>query len=89
MDACDPDAKSTNIRKLIKLHTGRTISISSEKTCELMRDIRKGNLPLPPLVLTRDKRYLLDSKSPLTRKDYETLFKSNVTSKVVKRLKLV
>ena len=86
MDACDPDAKSTNIRKLIKLHTGRTISISSEKTCELMRDIRKGNLPLPPLVLTRDKRYLLDSKSPLTRKDYETLFKSNVTSKVVKRL---
>jgi len=86
MDACDPDAKSTNIRKLIKLHTGRTISISSEKTCELMRDIRKGNLPLPPLVLTRDKKYLLDSKSPLTRKDYETLFKSNVTSKVVKRL---
>ena len=86
MDACDPDAKSTNIRKLIKLHTGRTISISSEKTCELMRDIRKGSLPLPPLVLTRDKKYLLDSKSPLTRKDYETLFKSNVTSKVVKRL---
>ena len=86
MDACDPDAKSSNIRKLIKLHTGRTISISSEKTCELMRDIRKGSLPLPPLVLTRDKKYLLDSKSPLTRKDYETLFKSNVTSKVVKRL---
>ena len=86
MDACDPDAKSSNIRKLIKLHTGRTISISSEKACELMRDIRKGSLPLPPLVLTRDKKYLLDSKSPLTRKDYETLFKSNVTSKVVKRL---
>ena len=55
MDVCDPDAKSTNIRKLIKLHTGRTLSISSEKTCELMRDIRKGNLPLPPLVLTREK----------------------------------
>ena len=86
MDACDPDAKSSNIRKLIKLHTGRTISITSEKTCELMRDIRKGSLPLPPLVLTRDKKYLLDSKSPLTRKDYETLFKSNVTSKTVKRL---
>ncbi|MDB4345945.1 hypothetical protein OAA41_00080 [bacterium] len=51
-----------------------------------MKDVDRGNLPLPPLVLTRDKRYLLDPKSPLTRKDFENLFKSNVTSKVVKRL---
>ena len=86
MDACDPDAKTKNIRKLIKLHTGKTIKISRDRICDIMKDVDRGNLPLPPLVLTRDKRYLLDPKSPLTRKDFENLFKSNVTSKVVKRL---
>ena len=86
MDVCDPDAKTKNIRKLIKLHTGKTIKISRDKVCDIMKDVDRGNLPLPPLVLTRDKRYLLDPKSPLTRKDFEALFKSNVTSKVVKRL---
>jgi len=30
MDACDPDAKTKNIRKLIKLHTGKTIKISRD-----------------------------------------------------------
>ena len=86
MDVCDPDAKTKNIRKLIKLHTGKTIKISRDRICDIMKDVDRGNLPLPPLVLTRDKRYLLDPKSPLTRKDFENLFKSNVTSKVVKRL---
>ena len=86
MDVCDPDAKTKNIRKLIKLHTGKTIKISRDKVCDIMKDVDRGKLPLPPLVLTRDKRYLLDPKSPLTWKDFETLFKSSVTSKVVKRL---
>jgi hypothetical protein len=86
MDVCDPGAKTKNIRKLIKLHTGKTIKISRDRICDIMKDVDRGNLPLPPLVLTRDKRYLLDPKSPLTRKDFENLFKSNVTSKVVKRL---
>ena len=86
MDVCDPDAKTKNIRKLIKLHTGKTIKISRDRICDIMKDVDRGNLPLPPLVLTRDKRYLLDPKSPLTRKDFENLFKSNVTLKVVKRL---
>lgn len=86
MDVCDPDAKTKNIRKLIKLHTGRTVEISRDRMCDITREAKKGNLPMPPLVLTRDKRFLLDPKSPLTQKDYETLYRSNVTSAVVKRL---
>ena len=86
MDVCDPDAKTKNIRKLIKLHTGRTVDVPRERMCDITREAKKGNLPMPPLVLTRDKRFLLDPKSPLTQKDYETLYKSNVTSVVVKRL---
>ena len=74
MDACDPDVKTKNIRKLIRIHTGRDLNISKERMCEISTDIAKGNLPLPPLVLTRDKRYLLDSKSPLSRQDYESLY---------------
>ena len=86
MDVCDPDVKTKNIRKLIKLHTGRKMQIPKDRMCEIMRDISRGNLPLPPLVLTRDKRYLLDPKSPLTKRDYESLYKSRVTSRVVKRI---
>jgi hypothetical protein len=86
MDVCDPDAKTKNIRKLIKLHTGRTVDVPRERMCEITREAKKGNLPMPPLVLTKDKRFLLDPKSPLTQKDYETLYKSSVTSAVVKRL---
>jgi hypothetical protein len=86
MDVCDPDAKTENIRKLIKLHTGRTVDVSRDRICDIMRDAKQGNLPLPPLVLTRDKKYLLDSKSPLTQNDYETLYKSTLSSRDVKRI---
>ena len=86
MDVCDPDAKTENIRKLIKLHTGRTVDVSRDRICDIMRDAKQGNLPLPPLVLTKDKKYLLDSKSPLTQNDYETLYKSTLSSRDVKRI---
>ena len=86
MDACDPDVKTKNIRKLIKIHTGRNLNIPRERMCEISTDIANGNLPLPPLVMTKDKRYLLDPKSPLTKRDYESLYKSNVTSRTVKRI---
>ena len=86
MDVCDPDAKMKNIRKLIKLHTGRSVKLSRDKTCDIIRDTKSGSLPLPPLVLTRDKKYLLDDKSPLKQKDYELLFRSDTKSSVMKRL---
>ena len=83
MDACDPD---TDIGDFIKFHTGRRPKISRKKMCEISRNIKMDRLPLPPLVLSRDKKYMIDSKSPLTQKDYERLFSSSVKSDEMKRI---
>ena len=86
MDACDPGTDTGNIKNFIKVHTGQSPKISREKMCEISKSIKDGRLPLPPLVLTRDKKFLLDSKSPLTQKDYETMFSSSVKSAQMKRI---
>ena len=86
MDACDPGSESVNIRRLVKLHTGKSVSISRDTACEILKLAKRGNSPLPPLSITRDKKYLLDAKSPLSQKDYEALFSSDVKLKDVKRI---
>ena len=75
-----------NIRRLVKLHTGKSVSISRDTACEILKLAKRGNSPLPPLSITRDKKYLLDAKSPLSQKDYEALFSSDVKLKDVKRI---
>jgi len=86
MDACDPDIDTENIRNFIKLHTGQSVKIPRAKLCQLSIDAKDDKLPLPPLVLSRDKKYMLDSKSPLTQRDYELLFSSSVKSTEIKRI---
>ena len=86
MDACDPGTESGNIRRLIKLHTGETVKLSRAKVCEIMKAAKENRSPLPPLGLTRDKKYLLDAKSPLTQRDYEILFKSTSKATDIKRI---
>ena len=86
MDACDPGTESGNIRRLIKLHTGETVKLSRAKVCEIMKAAKENRSPLPPLGLTRDKKYLLDTKSPLTQRDYEILFKSTSKATDIKRI---
>ena len=86
MDACDPGTESGNIRRLIKLHTGETVKLSRAKVCEIMKAAKENRSPLPPLGLTRDKKYLLDAKSPLTQRDYEILFKSTSKLTDIKRI---
>ena len=86
MDACDPGTESGNIRRLIKLHTGETVKLSRTKVCEIMKAAKENRSPLPPLGLTRDKKYLLDAKSPLTQRDYEILFKSTSKATDIKRI---
>ena len=80
MDACDPGLDIRNLRSLVKQNTGTDLKLSKAQICEVYSYIQGGKLPLPPLILSKDGSYLIDSKSPLTRKDYDTLFKS--TSKV-------
>ena len=86
MDACDPGTESGNIRRLIKLHTGETVKLSRAKVCEIMKAAKENRSPLPPLGLTKDKKYLLDAKSPLTQRDYEILFKSTSKATDIKRI---
>ena len=86
MDACDPDTDTGNIQNFIKLHTGRSPKISREKLCEISKNIKANKLPLPPLVLSKDKKFMIDSKSPLTQKDYERMFSSSVKSAEMKRI---
>ena len=86
MDACDPGSESANIRRLVKLHTGKSVSVSRDMACEILKLAKRGSSPLPPLSITRDKKYLLDAKSPLSQKDYEALFSSTVKLKDVKRI---
>jgi len=77
IDTCDPDADVSTLRKLIKMNTGQTIKLTKEEICDVYEDIKRGKLPLPPLVMNSSKTYLLDKKSPLTPKEYEVLFKSS------------
>ena len=80
MDACDPGLDISNLRTLIKQNTGTELKLSKEQICDIYASIQGGNLPLPPLILSKDGSYLTDRKSPLTRKDFSILF--NSTSKV-------
>ena len=80
MDVCDPGQDMKNIRKLVLVHTGKKLRMKREKVCEIFRLADTNKLPLPPLGITRDKKYLIDSKSPLTQGDYDVLFSSSSVS---------
>ena len=86
MDVCDPGQDMKNIRKLILVHTGKKIKLNRDQVCEIFRSANLGKLPLPPLGITKDKRYLMDAKSQLTQSDYEVLFSSSSVSAEIKRL---
>ena len=74
IEACDPDAKINDLRVLIKMNTGQDVKLTKKQICQVYDEIKDGKLPLPPLVLTSDKTYLIDKKSPLKPNDYEILF---------------
>ena len=80
MDACDPGLDISNLRTLIKQNAGIDLKLSKNQICDVYSLVQGGKLPLPPLILSKDGSYLVDAKSPLTRKDFDTLFSS--TSKV-------
>jgi len=86
MDACDPGLDISNLRTLIKQNTGTELKLSKEQICDIYTSVQDGNLPLPPLILSKDGSYLTDRKSPLTRKEFSILF--NSTSKVAELRKI-
>ena len=86
IEVCDPDADLDILRKLIKMNTGHSIKLTKEQTCQVYDDIKAGKLPLPPLIMSSNKTYLVDKKSPLTVGDYEILFDSSSKRVDIKRV---
>ena len=52
----------------------------------MFTNIQEKKLPLPPLILSPDRTYLIDRKSPLTSNDYERLFNASSSRATLKRL---
>ncbi len=75
---CNPSINTENLKKFLKVNTGVDIKLSREELCDAYAHIESGKLPLPPLVMTRDRTYLLDKRSPLTQRDYDIFFSSSV-----------
>jgi hypothetical protein len=86
MDACDPGLDISNLRSLIKQNTGVDLKLSKNQICDVYSLVQGGKLPLPPLILSKDGSYLVDAKSPLTRKDFDTLFSSTSRVSEIRRV---
>ena len=86
LEVCDPDADLDVLKKLIKMNTGHTIKLTKEQTCQVYDDIKAGKLPLPPLIMSSNKTYLVDKKSPLKLTDYEILFDSSSKRADIKKV---
>ena len=86
MDACDPKLDIENLRQMIKQNTGKDLKLSRKKICQAYTDIQEDNLPLPPLVLSRNRTFMVDAKSPLKQKDYDILFASDSKVSDLKRV---
>ena len=86
IDACDPDADLSTLQKLIKLNTGENIKLTKTEICQVYKNIQDEKLPLPPLVLNRQKTYMIDRKSPFSVRDYELLFHSSTKLGEIKKL---
>jgi hypothetical protein len=85
----DPCKKSTSVkvlRNVVKIRTGKTTKLTKKKICEAYTNIQEGKLLLPPLILTPDRTYLLDKKSPFDSNDYEKLFDTSSSRIVLKNL---
>ena len=76
MDACDPTINIKDLKTLIKQNTGADLKLSRSQICDVYATTQDGKLPLPPLIISSDRSFLYDRKSPLTRLDFEKLFSS-------------
>ena len=86
MDACDPKLDIENLRQMIRQNTGKELNLSRKKICQAYTDIQEDNLPLPPLVLSKNRTFMVDGKSSLKPKDYDILFASDSKLSELKRV---
>jgi hypothetical protein len=86
MDACDPGINIRNLKKLVKQNTGLELKLTRAEICDAYSSIQDGKLPLPPMVLSKDGKYMLDRKSPLNGRDFEILFSGSSRLDQLKRV---
>src|SRR6056300_2035974 len=86
MNVCDPNIKYEDLKKRVEQNVGRPMNLSRKQICNLYANIQQDKLLLPPLVLSHDRTYMLDRKSPLTQADYERLFDRSTLKAQIKRL---
>jgi len=86
MDACDPTINIKDLKTLIKQNTGADLKLSRSQICDVYATTQDGKLPLPPLIISSDRSFLYDRKSPLTRLDFEKLFSSTTKVASIRRI---
>jgi len=86
MDACDPGIDVKNLKTLVKQNTGEDLSLTKGQICDIYSTIQDGKLPLPPLILSKDRSHLLDRKSPLTQSDFDKLFSASTKVSSIRRI---
>ena len=86
MDACDPGVNSADLKTLLKQKLGIDLKLSRNEICDVYSSIQDGKLPLPPLVLSRDRTHMMDRKSPLTMADFDKLFSSSSKVTSIRRI---
>src|SRR6056300_1706285 len=86
MDACDPGVNSEDLKTHLKQKLGIDLKLSRNEICDVYSSIQDGKLPLPPLVLSRDRTHMMDRKSPLTMSDFDKLFSSSTKVTSIRRI---
>jgi len=86
MNVCDPNTSYEDIKKRVERNVGRPLNMSRKQLCELYTNIQQDRLLSPPLVMTTDRSYMLDRKSPFTQRNYEVLFDRSSKKSQLKRL---
>src|SRR6056300_901538 len=86
MDACDPGVNSEDLKTHLKQKLGIDLKLSRNEICDVYSSIQDGKVPLPPLVLSRDRTHMMDRKSPLTMSDFDKLFSSSTKVTSIRRI---
>ena len=86
MNVCDPDADLTTLQKFVTNKTGVDLKLTRPQLCKAYTDIKNEQWVLPPMMLSKDRTWLVDKKSPLNAVEYQLLLKTSTKASKVKSL---
>jgi len=87
MDVCDPNASIKELRDAVRRNTGLAdIKLTREQICDIKSRVEGGLILAPPLMLSADRKFMRDPKSPFSRSDYEKLFRAETKRPSLMRL---